>query len=102
MSFVSQIMRKASIVERSEASLDEKKKGLRKLVEEARTIRERMAGSFNRLTPHELETLGPGRQKEIEQLTETIKCLQERGEHLGDPAPQGVSKSNKHQGFTGP
>lgn len=94
MSFVSQIMRKASIVERSEASLDDKKKGLKKLVEEARTIRERMAGSFKRLTPHELETLGPARQKEIEQLTETIKCLQEREEHLDDPVQPKRRKSN--------
>lgn len=82
MSFVSQIMRKASIVERSNVSSEEKTNGLKKLVDEARTIRDRMASSFKRLSPVEIETLGPGRRKEIEQLTETIESLEQRATAL--------------------
>ena len=75
MSFVSQIMRKASIVERSEQPLDQKAKSYLKLAEEAKTIVTRMESSFARLTANEMDTLGPGRHKEIEQLAEAMSKL---------------------------
>lgn len=78
MSFVSQIMRKASIVERSDASPKEKAEKLQQLVEEADTIRDRMENSFKRLSPNEMETLGPGRQKEIAQLQEIMAKLKSK------------------------
>lgn len=78
MSFVSQIMRKASIVERSDAPPVEKAEKLEQLVSEADTIRERMQSSFMRLSANEMETLGPGRMKEIAQLDETKLKLKEK------------------------
>ena len=84
MSFVSQIMRKASIVERSEVTATEKVEKFEELVDEAGVIRERMEASFSRLSANEMETLGPGRRKEIAQLTETIlKLKSKRKEFLG-------------------
>lgn len=82
MSFVSQIMRKASIVERSDAPPDEKASNLLKLVDEADTIRDRMESSFKRLSPVEVETLGPGRRKEIEQLVETMNKLKSKAKAM--------------------
>ncbi len=78
MSFVSQIMRKASIVERSEAPSEEKVDKFEELVDEAGMIRDRMEASFTRLSANEMETLGPGRRKEIAQLTETIMKLKSK------------------------
>lgn len=78
MSFVSQIMRKASIVERSEAPIVEKADKFEELVDEAGMIRDRMEASFSRLSANEMETLGPGRRKEIAQLTETILKLKSK------------------------
>jgi len=84
MSFVSQIMRKASIVERSEVAPDEKVDKFEELVDEAGVIRDRMEASFARLSASEVESLGPGRRKEIAQLTETImKLKSKRREFLG-------------------
>lgn len=84
MSFVSQIMRKASIVERSDSPVDEKVDRFKELVDEAGTIRERMEASFTRLSANEMETLGPGRRKEIAQLTETILKLKTKRIELMD------------------
>lgn len=85
MSFVSQIMRKASIVERSDSPVDEKVDRFKELVDEAGIIRDRMEASFTRLSANEMETLGPGRRKEIAQLTETIlKLKTKRTEMIGD------------------
>lgn len=78
MSFVSQIMRKASIVERSEAATDEKIDKFEELVDEAGVIRDRMEASFSRLSASEIESLGPSRRKEIAQLTETIMKLKSK------------------------
>ncbi|ARU40752.1 hypothetical protein C0431_07390 [bacterium] len=78
MSFVSQIMRKASIVERSEVPTQEKATKFEELVDEAGMIRDRMEASFKRLSSNEMETLGPGRRKEIAQLTETILKLKSK------------------------
>lgn len=75
MSFVSQIMRKASIVERSDRPTEEKAESFDKLAEEANTIVNRMESSLNRLTPNELTTLGPGRKKEMAQLSEAMSKL---------------------------
>jgi len=84
MSFVSQIMRKASIVERSEVAETEKIDKFEELVDEAGVIRDRMEASFSRLSASEVESLGPGRRKEIAQLTETImKLKSKRIEFLG-------------------
>lgn len=82
MSFVSQIMRKASIVERSEVPADEKVDKFGELVDEAGTIRDRMEASFSRLSANEMETLGPGRRKEIAQLNETILKLKSKRKQL--------------------
>jgi hypothetical protein len=68
-------MRKASIVERSACPETEKAEKFEELVSEAGTIRERMEASFKRLSAHEMESLGPGRRKEIAQLTEMIMRL---------------------------
>lgn len=91
MSFVSQIMRKASIVERSEVTTDEKVEKFEELVDEAGMIRERMEASFSRLSANEMETLGPGRRKEIAQLTETIlKLKSKRKEFMGSVTQETV------------
>lgn len=77
-------MRKASIVERSEVEPAEKVDKFEELVDEAGVIRDRMEASFARLSPSEVESLGPGRRKEIAQLTETImKLKSKRREFLG-------------------
>lgn len=82
MSFVSQIMRKASIVERSDRPLTEKAESFEKLAKEANVIVDRMESSLDRLSPNELQTLGPGRQKEMAQLTEAITKLRTRAQAI--------------------
>lgn len=82
LSFVSQIMRKASIVERSDKSVDEKAESFMKLAEEADVIVDRMESSLSRLSPSELETLGPGRQKEMDQLSEAVQKLKVKAKEL--------------------
>lgn len=82
LSFVSQIMRKASIVERSDKSVDEKAESFMKLAEEADVIVDRMESSLSRLSPAELETLGPGRHKEMDQLKEAVLKLKIKAKEL--------------------
>lgn len=89
MSFVSQIMRKASIVERSDRPLPEKAESYEKLAKEARTIVDRMESSLSRLSPNELETLGPGRQKEMAQLKEAVVKLRDRAESISTAPENG-------------
>ncbi len=93
MSFVSQIMRKASIVERSDRPRCEKAESFAKLADEAKVIVNRMESSLDRLTPNELQTLGPGRKKEMEQLTEAMQKL--RFKATNPEVPEEVSASAK-------
>lgn len=81
MSFVSQIMRKASIVERSDRPAPEKAESFAKLADEAKTIVNRMESSLTRLSENELETLGPGRRKEMDQLMEAVQKLRRKAVH---------------------
>lgn len=94
MSFVSQIMRKASIVERSDRPVTEKAESFTKLAEEAKTIVNRMESSLDRLSPNELETLGPGRQKEMAQLTEAIHKLRSRARSMASNLTEGASNTD--------
>lgn len=82
MSFVSQILRRASIAERSNRPALEKAETYTKLADEAATIAERMTASMSRLSPKDLADLGPTRQKEINQLTEMMSRLRTKARQL--------------------
>lgn len=84
-------MRKASIVERSDRPTTEKAESFAKLADEAKTIVTRMESSLDRLSPNELQTLGPGRQKEMAQLTEAMVKLRSKAKlMMGGPKPENI------------
>lgn len=59
-------------------TLNEKAESFNKLADEAESIVGRMESSMSRLTSTELETLGPGRKKEMAQLKETMYKLKHK------------------------